>query len=294
MAILKARNALMRIVPSAVSILALASGKRLNWVLNVIVKPNWKLEMIIRYCAVMVMFTFVATPFAVANNSAGAGPRVPVLSESDVNSLRQAYPNGAPVSNARKEILSRFLLSFDASPALAKDYGEVQVSQAHKPNTPARLRVVKLPADMQRRLSFLDSVVLASIQGNRVCDDVSGELFPYALNTGPDLPDGLKYRTDAAVQHAKQHLKVAGSKDLLLIPAIPRCILSVYPGLFTETELDDPLNFRRIKQSNVTLPAIQELRKPWLELYLSNRSATRADIEALRAQIDQNSLLSLP
>lgn len=243
------------------------------------------LEMTIRFWVIAGLTILVPAQGVLADNSVQTGPRRPVINESAIDSIRQVYPNGSPVSNAQQEILGRFLTSFESSPSLAADYGEVRLSVANKPNSPAKIRAVKLPKDMQRRLNFLDAVVLASVSGNRLFDDVTGELFPYGLSTAPDLPNGLKYRTDASLKAVRQKLKFS-DRELLLTRAIPLRILTVYPGLFSEEELDSPSNFRFVNRNKVTVSGVEDLRAPWIDLFLSKQKITREQIEAIRDRVD--------
>lgn len=222
------------------------------------------------------------------NNSVATGIRLPVVNKADLLPISQAYPNGSPVRNAQREALNRFLTSFESAPSLAQDYGEVQLDRSDKSNSQCTIHVVKLPNNIQRRLSFLDSVVLVALPGKRLFDDVAGELFPFGLNTGKDLPEGLQYRTDAVIEQTKKELKIS-DKNLVLIQAIPRRILTAFPGLFTEQDLESISNFRTMKPRNVTLSAVKQLRAPWIQLLLSARKPTRQEIEKIRDMIDFDS-----
>ncbi len=228
-------------------------------------------------------------PISVSNGFASDVPQKPSSEES---ACALPYPKGAPVINARNDILKRFLETFEYWDQT--DDGEIVFSRASKDDEPAIVRIKRSPRDLQKRLNFIDAAVLTAYPSYRVCDSIYGELFPSGISLSNYRMNNMVYHTKELSESVRNSLPESG--QTLIIRAIPRRVLSVFPTLYTDQELDARSNFRLYKSGDLSVKALQELRKPWINLLISGRKTTREEIEKIKEQIDQNSKLitSLP
>lgn len=209
------------------------------------------------------------------------------------NSMESAcampYPKGAPVNNARNELLRRFLQSFEYWDN--DNDGEVIFTRASKDEAQTKIFLKRSPKNLQKRLNFVDAAVLTAYPSFRVFDTINGELFPAGISLTDYRMKDMVYRSSEATELVRKAQK---DQKLLLIRAIPSRVLDLYPGLYSKEEIDAPSNFRVYKGSVVNVKALSDLRRSWINLFLSSDKPDRKQIEELKIQVDRSSQLLQP